>query len=101
MSLSWSVVIHLLLFLAAIGYAALLNAIYELYHPDHTWITVVGGVCLVGVALIAEYAALGPSWLLMPAYFTLNGAAGIPIIRWQRRQARKRRAAAEAIDQRP
>jgi uncharacterized membrane protein len=100
---AWSIVIHLLLFFAAWGYAAFLNRkrVYEWYHPDRTYLAVIGGVFLVGIALTAEAWILALPWWIVLLYFTLMTAAGIPIYLWQREQARERRKAIEAIDRRP
>lgn len=101
--LFWSIVIHVALFLAAVGYAAFLNQkwVYERYHPNWTILTVIGGDILIGFALAAEcYIGVLP-WLILLPYATLHVAAGIPIWLWQRQQRKKRRQIAEAIDRRP
>jgi len=98
----WTVVIHLSLILATIGYAKFLNLkwVYEWYHPDRTILAVIGGVLLIGIALAAECAIGTLPWNAFVLYFTLNSAAGGPIARWQYKLARKRRQDAEAIDRR-
>lgn len=103
MDTAWSIVIHLVLFGVALGYAKFLNKkeVYEWYHPDRTWMTVVGGDLLIGIALAAECYIGTLPWMALLLYGTLHVAAGLPIIHWQRRQADERRTTAAAIDQRP
>lgn len=87
----WLIAIHLTLLLACIGYAALLQRIYRHYHPDRTYVTVVVGELLVGLAV-------GATWLIGAIPFdavilfgTLQTAAGTPIVIWQLDQAARRR----------
>jgi hypothetical protein len=100
---AWSIVIHLLLFSAAWGYAAFLSQkrVYEWYHPDRTILAVIGGVLLVGIALAAEVWVWALPWWVVLLYFTLMAVAGLPIARWQRQQTRERRQTIEAIERRP
>lgn len=98
--LAWSVVVHLALFLACVGYAALLarKDIYEWYHPDKTWWVVAGGVILVGLAGAAECALGVLPWLALGIYATLFVTAGIPIAYWQERQAADRHRIEQEAD---
>jgi hypothetical protein len=101
-----TVVIHAALMLAAWLYAGFLAQphIYKAYHPHNTYWTVIGGELLVGVAFglqcIVADAWIRTAPLVVAALFiTLQGAAAIPIIRWQRKQAeeeKERERAAEA-----
>jgi hypothetical protein len=86
----WSIVIHLGLFLVSAAYAAFLQRIYKLYHPDHTWVTVVGGVVLVGGAFALECYVWSIPPIAVLLFATLFAASGIPIIRWQRQQQAER-----------
>lgn len=96
--LNFLILIHVLLFLAAWGYAELLDRIHDIYAPDHIWITVAVGIGLIILA-IGGVCAIGLlPWQAMLFAFTLSLVAGIPIVRWQRRQAKQRaveRAAAK------
>lgn len=90
-ALPWLVVIHLALLLICALYAALLQRVYRAYHPDRTWMTVVGGEGLVGIALAGVCATGALPWEAAAYFITLQGAAGIPIILWQLAQAERRR----------
>lgn len=89
-ALNLLILVHLLLFLAAWGYAELLQRIHDIYAPDHIWVTVVGGVGMIilGVAAVCAIGFL--PWQAVLFTFTLSLAAGVPIIRWQQRQAKER-----------
>lgn len=89
--LPWLLAIHLSLFLVCAGYAALLQRVYRLYHPDRTWVTVVGGEVLVGCGVGALWLVGALPWDAMAYFITLQGAAGLPIIVWQLGQAEERR----------
>lgn len=97
-TLNLLILIHIVLFLVAWGYAELLDRIHDLYSPDYIWVTVAGGVGLILLALGAVcLTGLLPYQALLIAT-TLAASAGVPIIRWQRRQAKQRaveRAAAK------
>lgn len=101
------IAIHAALLLACAGYAAFLGQahIYKAYHPHHTIWTVVGGEILVGVAF-GIACIVGAAWIqaapLIAAclFITLQGAAAIPIWRWQRQQAEEERAREQALEQR-
>lgn len=95
--LNWLIGIHIALFLACWGYAELLDRIHEIYTPDYVWLTVVGGVGLILLALAAVCAIGLLPWQSLLIATTLSSTSGIPIIRWQRRQA-KQRAAERARD---
>lgn len=79
-------------------YALLLDRIKERYVPNWTWLTVVCGNSLIGLALWAIEAWSEPLTLLL--VLAANVAAGSPIIAWQlwqmerRWKARKDRRAA-------
>lgn len=91
---------HLALTIACWGYARFLNRrkVYEWYHPDRTWVTVVGGDALIGCALAALcWLGVFP-WLLLLLYATLHIAAGIPIIIWQFQRETQRRKQIDAIE---
>ena len=83
----------------ALGYAKFLNheRVYGWYHPDHTWVTVVGGDILIWPFAAALYWLGFPWWLNALFYISLHICAGLPIIAWQRARAKKRRAIVEAI----
>jgi len=84
------------LFIVCALYAVFLQRIHDLYTPDWTWVTVVGGNVLIGMALLALCLSgvlpLAAFWHLVG----LNVVAGLPIIIWQlwqmgvRNGARKR-----------
>jgi len=93
----WILTVHLALFLACVGYAAALQRVYRWYHPDRTWITVVIGETLVGLALGALCAAGVLPWSAAAYFITLQGAAGLPIIFWQLAEAQARRARRDAL----
>lgn len=95
--LNWIIGIHIALFLACWGYAELLDRIHEIYTPDYVWLTVVGGVALIILAFAAVAATGLIPWQAVLIATTLASTAGIPIIRWQRQQA-KQRAAERARD---
>lgn len=99
-SLNLLILIHLLLFFAAWGYAELLQRIHDIYAPDYIWVTVVGGVGMI-VLGVGGVCAIGfLPWQAMLYALTLSLAAGIPIIRWQRRQAKQRAADRAAAKER-
>ena len=84
--------IHALLFLAVAAYAHYLET-HPSYAPDWTWVTVAVGNSIIIAALVLT-AWLTPfvPWHVIALDITLNCVAGIPIILWQRRQAREREA---------
>lgn len=88
----------IVLTLASALYALLLERIKERYVPNWTWLTVVVGNGLIGLALWAIEAWSEP--LTVALIFAANVAAGSPIIAWQlwqmdrRWRARKNRRAA-------
>ena len=97
---AWIALVHVLLFIAAIGYAKFLNqeAIHRWYSPDYVWTTVVGGDILIGLAFGGLYL-IGVVGLLVPAlYISLHIAAGLPIITWQQQRADKRARELESIE---
>jgi hypothetical protein len=87
----WLIAIHLTLLLTCIGYAALLQRIYRHYHPDRTYITVVVGEMLVGLAFGGAWLVGAVSLEAVALFGTLQMAAGIPIVAWQLDQAARRR----------
>lgn len=93
-------VIHAALFLATAAYAALLER-HPGYAPDWTWATVVGGNSIIigALALLAWLTPFVP-WPVVLIDITLNCAAGVPIIWWQRRQTRQRAAERAAAKER-
>lgn len=94
--------IHALLFLAALGYAAFLNQdhIQKLYRPNYVEVTVIGGDILIWCAVIGM-AAIGIfPWSLTGYYISLHIVAGIPIAAWQRKKRLQRRRNQEEIDKR-
>lgn len=96
----WIIGIHIALTLACWGYARFLNQrwVYEWYHPDRTWVTVVGGDAIIGCA-IGGLCILGIfPWLLLLLYATLHVAAGVPIIVWQFQRETQRRRQIEEIE---
>lgn len=97
--IAWIAFLHTALFVAAWGYAKFLNLdwVYGWYHPDHTWVTVVGGDILIWPFAAGLYWLGFPWWLQAFFYITLHLAAGIPIIYWQRGRAKRRHAEAEAL----
>ena len=97
MLLPWIIAIHLALLLACVGYAAILQHVYRWYHPDRTWITVVGGEALIGVALGGLCVAGVLPWTMLAYFITLQGAGGLPIIIWQLAQAEQRRKRRDAL----
>lgn len=90
--IAWLILIHVALAAICTLYALFLNQrhIYEWYNPDRTWMTVIGGDVLIGLALLAiVYLGALPAAALL--YWTsLHVVAGIPIIVWQHIRARKR-----------
>lgn len=98
---AWLILVHVGLAAAAALYAAFLNQrhVYEWYNPDRTWLTVIGGDVLIGLALAALVAleALPADVLLY--WLTLHLCAGTPIIFWQLRRAKKRAAELRKLDQ--
>lgn len=86
------IAIHALLFLVIAGYAAWLDG-HPSYAPDWTWITVAGGNALIigALTLLAWLTPFVP-WSVIVLDVTLNVTAGIPIIYWQRQQAKQRAA---------
>lgn len=98
---AWLILIHITLAAACTGYAAFLNQrrVQEWYQPDRTWVTVIGGDVLIGLAL-ASLVAVGALPADVLAYWTtLHIAAGTPIIVWQRIRATKRARQNQALDQ--
>lgn len=84
-------IIYIGLFFGCLIYAVLLQFLHDIYTPDWTWITVVGGNILIGMALLAlcHVGTLPRAafWHLLG----LNSIAGIPIIAWQLWQMDQRR----------
>lgn len=74
---------HLVLFLVCCVYAVILSRrpVYNWYHPDWTWVTVVVGCGFIGLtqkALIDQGITLTFGLIL-----STNITAGVPIIAWQ------------------
>ena len=99
MQAAWIGIVHFVLFLICVGYALFLNqrSVYEWYTPNRTWVTVVGGDTLIGLALAMLCAIDVLPWLALLLYGTLHIAAGTPIIVWQLRRANKRERELEGI----
>ena len=96
-SLNLLIGVHICLFLACWGYAEALQRIHDIYAPDHIWVTVAGGGLLIIIA-VAGVCAIGLlPWQAVGFAVSLSITAGIPIVRWQRQQA-KQRAAKRAAD---
>jgi hypothetical protein len=97
------IAIHIGLFLAAWGYARLLNRelVHRWYSPDRVYLTVIGGDVLIGLALGALWGIGVVALEVLGYYTTLHIAAGAPIIYWQRRRAAKRHRDLEDIERRP
>lgn len=100
MMLGWIILIHVTLCAACIAYAMFLNQkhVYEWYTPNRTWVTVVIGDALIGIALAMVCAVGVLPWLALLFYGTLHIAAGAPIIIWQLQRADARARTLEALD---
>lgn len=100
MMLGWIILIHVMLCAACVVYAMFLNQrhVYEWYNPNRTWITVVIGDTLIGIALAMVCAIGALPWLVLLFYSTLHIAAGLPIIIWQFQRADARARTLEALD---
>lgn len=98
--LNIAIAIHALLFALVAGYAIFLDC-HPGYAPDWTWATVAAGNAIIigGMALLAWLTPFVP-WSAVVFDATLNCAAGIPIIWWQRKQARQRAAERAAAKER-
>lgn len=84
--------IHIALLAASTLYAAFLNQrhVYEWYNPDRTWLTVIGGDVLIGLALLGVVWVGALPTAVIPYWISLHIVAGVPIIVWQRMRTRKR-----------
>jgi predicted tellurium resistance membrane protein TerC len=83
--------VYLVLFIVMIGYALWLEQMHDTYTPDYIWLTVVGGVALIGIAMLA--LCIGGA-LPIDAFWHLFGlscTSGAVIIAWQLWQANKRK----------
>jgi hypothetical protein len=73
-------------------YAWYLQTLDKAYEPNWTWVTVVGGNAIIGMAFLAICLLAPP--LARVSYFyhllALNCTAGVPVIIWQEGQRRKR-----------
>lgn len=100
---AWVALVHAVLFIAAIGYAKLLNhrPIHEWYSPDYVWLTVVGGDFLIGLAFGVLYLLDVVPLIAPTLYVSLHVAAGLPIISWQLARANRRARELEAIERGP
>jgi hypothetical protein len=77
-------------FVAAALYAQFLHSLNKAYEKNYTWLTVMGGVALVGAVVgvrfalplpdLAAHALLWWAWLICVGHFV---AAAVPIIAWQ------------------
>lgn len=96
------IIIHIALFTAASAYALFLNQkhIYEWYNPDRTWITVVGGDVLIGLALLGICYIGALPWDVLTYWITLHATAGVPIIVWQRTRSARRGKQLQELDRR-
>jgi uncharacterized membrane protein len=83
-------VVYALLFAATIIYAVALERLHDVYTPDWTWITVVIGNSLIGLALLALCWIGEVSWGAFWHILGLNACAGSVIIAWQAWQAVQR-----------
>jgi hypothetical protein len=77
---------------ATSAYAAYLETLHKSYDPDWTWLTVVGGNAILGIAFLGVCHAAPPP--TSTGYFWhlvgLNCAGGAPIIVWQLWQREQR-----------
>lgn len=79
-----------------VAYALILDKHQRWYQPDRTWITVVIGNGLIGLALWALELWGVP--LRISHYVLANVAAGAPIIVWQLIQVARRNTQTEIYD---
>lgn len=78
------------LFSLGVVYALQKNRIHDLYSPDWIWVTVVGGMLLIGSG-IAWYCAIGMlPWLAFWLLVWCSAAPGLAIVGWQEIQRRTR-----------
>lgn len=95
-------VVYVGLFVQVALYARFLNQewVYRWYSPDRIWVTVVGGVLHVGLAIGQLYYIGALAWQVPAHYAALFITAAVPIVYWQQRRTAKRRRVAAAIDER-